>query len=54
MTADLEILAEEKQDTLAIPVEALQYEGEQAFVYVLKTEKKKKKDIRTGLEGEEK
>ena len=29
-----------KQDTLAIPVEALQYEGEQAFVYVLKNGEK--------------
>lgn len=53
MTADLEILAEEKQDTLAIPVEALQYEGEQAFVYVLENGEKIRKDIRTGLEGEE-
>ncbi|QQS59379.1 efflux RND transporter periplasmic adaptor subunit [Candidatus Peregrinibacteria bacterium] len=53
MTADLEILAEEKKEALTIPVEALQYEGEQAFVSVLENGEKIRKNIRTGLEGEE-
>lgn len=53
MTSDIEILSAEKEDVLVLSPEAIQYEGDQPFVFLYKNEDKKRKDINIGIEGEQ-
>jgi HlyD family secretion protein len=50
MTANLEILTAESEDTLAVPLRAVLFEGEKAYIRVLKGEEYEKKEVEIGLE----
>jgi HlyD family secretion protein len=52
MTSDIEILSAEKEEVLVLSPEAIQYEGDQPFVFTLENGEKKRKNIDTGIEGE--
>ncbi len=53
MTTDLDILSAEKNDALTVSPEAVQYEDDQPFVFVLENNEKIRKDITIGLEGDD-
>jgi len=52
MTSDIDILSAEKLDVLTLSPEAIQYEDNQPFVFVLENGEKVRKDITIGIEGE--
>jgi RND family efflux transporter MFP subunit len=52
MTCDTEILTEKKSNILFISPEALHFENDQPFVFILKNEEKQKQKVTIGLEGE--
>jgi multidrug efflux pump subunit AcrA (membrane-fusion protein) len=52
MTANLDILTESKQDVLTIPPQAINYEDNKIFVFIIQDNEKVRREIKTGLEGE--
>lgn len=53
MTTNMDILADAKDDVLAVPPEAVHYDNNQAFVFVVQNNTKERKDVVIGLEGED-
>ena len=51
MNADAEIIVDERNDILYIPVEALEKENGETVVYVVKDGKKEARKITTGLKS---
>jgi len=52
MTANLEILADERSNVLTVTPEAIQFEENKPFLYILEDGIKIRRDIETGLEGD--
>jgi RND family efflux transporter MFP subunit len=52
MTANLDILSSKKENVLKISSEALQYDGNTPFVYVLHNNQKERRNIEVGIMGE--
>ncbi len=53
MTADMDILADQRENVLTLPPEAINYEDENSLVFVLENGEKKEKKVAVGLEGED-
>ncbi|MBI2029385.1 efflux RND transporter periplasmic adaptor subunit [Candidatus Gottesmanbacteria bacterium] len=52
MNGDAQIITSEKTDIIVIPFNAIVEEDEGSFVYVLENEKRLKRKVETGIEGE--
>lgn len=53
MNADIDLILEEKQDTLTVPVETIKQRDSKIYVEVLEGEVKKEIEINTGIESED-
>ena len=52
MTVNLDIITESVDETLQIPIQALNYDDDKVYVYILEGGEKIRQFIETGIEGD--